>query len=597
MRAKLLRLIAGRAAVVTLLLGSAILVRIKFPGALVFPIDPFFLLIGITYALTAIYAFALKYAERNRWIIDVQLGLDAVIVSAIVYLTGGVASYFSLASLYTLPIIAASVIDSRRGGFMVALLSALLYSGLVLAQYYGGPVLPGVVSYDLLPPVRAAVFTVGLNLFGFFAVATLAGHLAASALRADEQLARASNQIADLQALSQHVLDSLMSGLAATDIDGRILTFNRAAETISGVAASDAIGRSAHDVLQLPRAFADVFGAHGRRERLPRLEFDFTHPNGASIELGVSTALLLTPRGESGFLISFQDVTESRKVERERRVQQRLAAVGEMAAGIAHEIRNPLASMSGSIQILRQELPLTAEQAQLMDIVLRESDRLNNTIRSFLAYARPQRTGSTRVDVAKIVTDTALLLQNNAELTEAHEIRVSVPEQGAWYDADENQIRQVVWNLATNGVRAMPRGGSLKLSVAERQNGPDDTRELAIAVEDQGVGIAESDIDTIFQPFRGAFERGTGLGLSIVHRIVSDYGGEVHVTSQRGVGTRVEVTLPLGSAQARRPSSGQAPRPGSGQAPRPGSGQAPRPGSGQAPRPGSGQARGNAVVN
>jgi len=544
-RAKLLWLIAGRATVITLLLGSAILIRIKFPGALAFPIDPFFVLIGVTYALTALYAFALRYSERNRWFVNVQLGCDAVIVSAIVYLTGGVASYFSFSSLYTLPIIAASTIESRRGGFMIALLSALLYGGLVLGQYYAGTVLPGMVDYAFLPPWRVAMFTVGLNVFGFVAVASLAGYLAESARRADEQLVEASNQIADLQALSQHVIDSLTSGLAATDIDGRILTFNRAAETITAIAALDAIGREIQEVLQLPREFAELFGARERRERLPRVEFDFARANGACIELGVSTAILMTPRGETGFLITFQDVTESRKQQREARVQQRLAAVGEMAAGIAHEIRNPLASMSGSIQILRQELPLTSEQSQLMDIVLRESDRLNETIRSFLAYARPQRSGVARVDVGQVITDTARLLQNNAELSDAHEINVSVPESHAWYDADENQIRQVVWNLATNAIRAMPNGGTLTLSVSDQREDAEGPREMVIAVEDQGVGIASGDLDGIFQPFRGAFERGTGLGLSIVHRIVSDYGGEVHVASQPGVGTRVEVTLPF----------------------------------------------------
>jgi two-component system sensor histidine kinase PilS (NtrC family) len=545
-RAKLLWLIAGRAAVVTLLLGSAILIRIKFSGALAFPIDPFFLLIGITYALTSIYAFTLKYSVRKRWFVDVQLGCDAVIVSAIVYLTGGVASYFSFSSLYALPIIAASTIQSRRGGFMVALLSALLYGGLVLGQYTSA-VLPGVIDYEFLPPMRVAIFTVGLNVFGFVAVASLTGVLAESARRADEQLAHASNQLADLQALNQHVIDSLMSGLAATDMDGRILKFNRAAETITGIPAAEALGSAIQDVLQLPREFAELFGAREGRPALPRVEFDFTRANGASIELGISTALLFTPRGESGFLITFQDVTESRKHEREARVQQRLAAVGEMAAGIAHEIRNPLASMSGSIQILRQELPLTSEQSQLMDIVLRESDRLNDTIRSFLAYARPQRSGAARVDVRQVVTDTARLLQNNAELSEAHEILVDVPDHEAWYDADENQIRQVVWNLATNAVRAMPKGGALKLAVAVRQVAAESHGEVVISVEDQGVGIAARDLDGIFQPFRGAFDRGTGLGLSIVHRIVSDYGGEVHVTSQPGVGTRVEVTLPFGT--------------------------------------------------
>jgi two-component system, NtrC family, sensor histidine kinase PilS len=540
LRAKLLWLMTGRAAVITLLLGSALLVRLKFPGA--FPIDPFFVLIGITYALTAVYGVALKYSEKNRWLVDVQLGCDAVIVSAIVYITNGVSSYFS--SLYTLPIIAASTIQSRRGGMMVAVLSSLLYSGLVLAQYYGG-FLPGVLDYTLLPPLRMAFFTVGLNVFGFLAVALLSGYLAESARRADERLAATSTQLADLQAFSQHIIDSLMSGLATTDMDGRVLTFNRAAEAITGITAAEATGRSIVEVLQMPDALAEMFGPREGRPRLPRVEIAFTRTGYGTIELGLSTALLYTPRGETGFLFTFQDVTESRKVEREARVQQRLAAVGEMAAGIAHEIRNPLASMSGSIQILRQELPLTDEQSQLMDIVLRESDRLNETIRSFLSYARPQRLSTSRMDVRQIATDTATLLQNNAELIDGHQIEVNVPSDPVWYVADPHQIRQVVWNLATNGLRAMPNGGRLRLSVSRREQDEKTPGEMTIRVEDQGVGIAPEELDGIFQPFRGAFERGTGLGLAIVHRIVSDYGGDVHVTSARGVGTTVDVTLPL----------------------------------------------------
>jgi len=542
LRAKLVWLMAGRAAVITLLLGSALLIRLKFPGA--FPIDPFFVLIGITYALTAVYGVALKYSEKNRWLVDVQLGCDAVIVSAIVYITNGVSSYFS--SLYTLPIIAASTIQSRRGGLMVAFLSSLLYIGLVLSQYYGSELLPGVLDYALLPPFRMAVFTVGLNVFGFLAVALLSGYLAESARRADERLTVTSNQLAELQAFSQHIIDSLMSGLATTDMEGKVLTFNRAAEAITGITASDATGRSIVDVLQMPDDLAnDLFGPRDGRPKLPRVEIAYTRSGYGTIELGLSTALLYTPRGETGFLITFQDVTEARKNEREARTQQRLAAVGEMAAGIAHEIRNPLASMSGSIQILRQELPLTEEQSQLMDIVLRESDRLNETIRSFLAYARPQRLSASRMDVRQIVTDTATLLQNNAELIAGHAIETDVPDEPVWYVADPNQIRQVVWNLATNGLRAMPNGGTLRLSVARHEESDSAPGEMLIRVEDQGVGIAPEELDGIFQPFRGAFERGTGLGLAIVHRIVSDYGGEVHVTSQRGVGTRVEITLPL----------------------------------------------------
>ena len=546
MRRKLLWLIGGRAAVITLLLGSAILIQIKSPGSL--PVDPFFFIIGLTYALTVAYSLALKHVERHRWLIDLQVAIDALIVSALVHVTGGVTSYF--ASLYALPIIAASVIQSWRGGVMVGVLSSVMYSGIAAAQYAANPVFPMPLDVQL-PPGRVALFTVGLNVFGFVAVAALSGYLAEGLRRADARLAQASNQLADLQAFSQHVIDSLTSGLATTDMSGVVMTFNRAAETITGLKAHEVIGRGVHEVLQFPPElegmFGDVENASARvtgRRRLPRMEIGFRRVDGRQIEVGLSGAPLMTPRGETGFILTFQDVTETRKQEREARVQQRLAAVGEMAAGIAHEIRNPLASMSGSLQILRQELPLTDEQGQLMDIVLRESERLNDTIRSFLAYARPQRQAMTRFDLRQVITDTARLLENSPELQETHEIAVDVPSTGVSFHADEGQIRQIVWNLATNGLRAMPSGGCLTLSVSNDS----DESHVCIAVSDEGVGIAPDELDGIFQPFRGAFSRGTGLGLSIVHRIVSDYGGEIGVTSTKGKGTTVRVQFPVAVA-------------------------------------------------
>ena len=461
-RRRLLWLIGGRAAVVTLLLGSAILIQIQAPGSL--PIDPFFFLIGLTYALTVVYILLLRHAEEHRWLVDVQLACDAVIVSALVYLTGGVSSYFT--SLYTLPIIAASTIQSQRTGMVVGVLSSVMYAGLASAQYFGTPALPIVVGADSRPQERVALFIVGLNIFGFLAVAALSGWLAERLRSTGAALEHTSNQLADLQAFSDHVISSLTGGLATTDIKGRILSFNKAAESITGATAGQALQRSAAEVLQLPSEFAELFGPREGRPWLPRVEDVFRCADGREIELGISTAILRTPRGEVGFVFTFQDVTEARRHEREARIQQRLAAVGEMAAGIAHEIRNPLASMSGSLQILRQELPLSEEQSLLMDIVLRESDRLNDTIRSFLAYARPQRNASARLDVRQVVTDAATLLQNSPELLETHAVRCDVPAEPVWCLADEAQIRQIVWNLATNGLRAMPEGGTLTLAAA-----------------------------------------------------------------------------------------------------------------------------------
>jgi two-component system sensor histidine kinase PilS (NtrC family) len=199
--------------------------------------------------------------------------------------------------------------------------------------------------------------------------------------------------------------------------------------------------------------------------------------------------------------------------------------------------------MAGSIQILRDELPLTGEQAQLMNIVLRESDRLNETIRSFLAYARPQRAATTEIDVRRVITDTATLLENSADVADTHVIEVDVPPDPVVFRADEAQVRQIVWNLATNGLRAMPDGGRLLLKAAHE---PSDGG-VVLTIEDQGVGIAPQDLDGLFQPFHGSFAKGSGLGLAIVHRIVTDYSGEIQVSSKPGAGTRIAVRLPAGA--------------------------------------------------
>jgi two-component system sensor histidine kinase PilS (NtrC family) len=541
-------LIAIRVVISTILLGSATFMRVTDAGS--FAADPFFFLIGLTYALTIGYALALRLVERHRWLVDLQLGVDALLVSAFIYFTGGITSYFT--SLYVLPVIAASTIQLRRGALLVATLSTVLYGGLVLAQYLAASGLradPWLAAYSQsLPSGSMARYTVTLNVFGLFAVALLAGTLANSLRSAGAQLEQASTEIADLQALNQHVIDSLQSGLATTDQSLRILTFNRGAETITGVSAPAAVGRTIVDVLQLSEpAMASIQSDLRSKGARRRHEFRYRSvDNRGELAIGLTATHLETPGGRVGLLFTFQDVTAIKKLERDAAIQQRLAAVGEMAAGIAHEIRNPLASMSGSIQILRQELPLSSEQEQLMDIVLRESERLNTTIRSFLAYARPQRFQIERFDVRRALNDTALLLRNSAEVLDGHDITVDLPTDELWYDADEGQIKQIVWNLATNGLRAMPRGGRLHLAGTFEPA----SDGVVLTVSDEGIGIPPEELDGLFQPFHGTFAKGSGLGLAIVHRIVSDYSGEIQVSSKPGAGTTVAVRLPARAAVA-----------------------------------------------
>ena len=535
LRRKLAWLIGIRAVLSTLLLGGATVAQLAAPGSL--PGDPFFFLIALTFALTAVHAWALRFIDRQPWLIDVQFALDAITVSAFIYLTGGITSVF--ASVYVLPIIAASTVRFRRGALLVATLSAVIYTALVTWQYVNAATLAHNAWDIMLPPRSVAQYRLALNVFGLFAVALLSGSLAESERSAGARLEQASTQIAGLQALNQHVIDSLPSGLATTDRARRVLTFNHAAEAITGLSFASAVGRPLIDVLQLPPAVVDALEDGLRGAGARRLEFVFRKGDGQEIEIGLGATHLGTPHGPAGLLVTFQDVTEFKKLERDVRLKQRLAAVGEMAAGIAHEIRNPLASMSGSIQILRQELELNPEQEQLMDIVLRESERLNTTIRSFLAYARPQRYSVSRFDLRRALNDTALLLRNSADVRDGHTIDVDLPDHELWYEADEGQMKQIVWNLATNGLRAMPDGGRLRLQASSEAS------SVVMTVSDEGIGIPREELDQMFQPFHSSFDRGTGLGLAIVHRIVTDCHGDIHVTSQPGAGTTVSVRLPL----------------------------------------------------
>jgi signal transduction histidine kinase len=227
------------------------------------------------------------------------------------------------------------------------------------------------------------------------------------------------------------------------------------------------------------------------------------------------------------------------------------------------------------MDVLRHELPLSVDQAELMDIVLRESERLNERIRMFLAYARPHAIAAAALDARRVVHDAALLLRNSVDVRETHDIAVQVPDQPVPVEADETEIRQVLWSLGTNGLRAMPRGGRLTLSC--HAEAPADGASLVLTVADQGCGIPPDELEVVFQPFRRSFSAGAGLGLAIVHRIVTDHGGHIQVSSSPA-GTTVSVRLPAtrGAAEvAPRPASGESvsalraaalrPAPGSGE--------------------------------
>jgi two-component system, NtrC family, sensor histidine kinase PilS len=470
-------------------------------------------------------------------VVLLQFWADAPVVLAVVWSTGGLLSAYT--PLMLLPVLAASIIGGRHAGLRAA--AALGCGVLVLAAVqYGWLPAPSALYHPLqsgpLLPLPLAAYTLVANVGGYIATALLVGHLSESLTRTGADLARATTSLADLTTLSQRVIDSMAGGLVVTDALGAIVLFNRTAENITGRGADEVLGHLLEQVLPLPAADAG-YGPP------VRMECSFARVDGSVIELGATVAPLLAGGGQrAGQLVTFQDLTLIKQREAERQRQERLAAVGEMAAGIAHEIRNPLASMSGSIQLLRHELDLRDDQATLLDIVMRESQRLNDIIKNFLSYAGPQRVSRTRVDVACLVREVGALLQRGDQgATGTISVEVVAPAP-VYHDVDEAQLRQVLWNLATNGLKAMPDGGVLHLGVhaVTDTSGP----SLRLSVRDEGVGMAAADIERMFQPFQSGFRQGSGLGLAIVRRIVTDHGGRVTVQSTPGQGTEVVIALP-----------------------------------------------------
>ncbi len=528
-----------RVVVVTALMGSAVIAEvIRKPGG---ASDPLYALIALTYLLTLVYALAWPFtANYRKQLAYVQILGDLVMVTGIVYSTGGTDS--NVSSVYFIVIIAASIILFRRGGFVAASAASVLYGSLIQGIYLGAipPYAPGATSPVVMPP-QVVAYTIFLNVFGFYAVAFLTSYLSENLRLTGRKLEEASDFLADLQVLNQTIIDSITSGLMTTDFEGKINFFNSAASTIFACSPEEAVGKNVRELLAEEDDFLDRAKENlGDGRRFLRLEGSYLNARGDEIYLGMSLSYLLY-KGEtlSGFLFTFQDLTEIRRLEREVRLKENLATMGEMAAGMAHEIRNPLASISGSVQVLREAESLNTQQKRLMEIIVRESERLSETLTEFLAYARPPRFEPGLIDLCPVVEETASLLEHSAEVLPEHEIVVeTLPEPLEVY-ADPNQMKQITWNLARNALQAMPHGGRLVMSLSRNGSG-----EIVMSFRDEGVGMTDSEVKKVFQPFSGSFERGSGIGLAIVYRIVKDYNGFIQVDTVASKGTEISVRFP-----------------------------------------------------
>lgn len=541
LKRQLLGLMLGRAAVLTLLLVVGILIERLLPQA-ADRIPFFYALTGAGYFLTALYAIAHRWWARHASAAYVQLGGDLLLVTGLVYVTGAVDSPFSV--LYFTVIIASSILLRRRGAFFTATASWLLYGLIVLLiVYHLLPLGPGWEEVDLLGDV-AAIKLISYSLFvhflAFFAVAALSSMLAEKLHRAGRALEEKTEDLARLQTLSKNIVDSITSGVITTDLTGKITFMNRHGEEIYGSPATSFLDKPVWEVLGQPPDFlARITDGLGRDQR-QRIDSSVSGPGGTTIVLGIACSVLKDQRGgPTGFIFGFQNLTEIKALEEEVRVKDRMAALGSMAAGMAHEIRNPLASMSGSAQLLRKTLRLTEADGELFDIVIREGRRLDRIIQDFLLFARPGRFRPESADLVPILCESLLLLKNGDEYTPAHGIRTVFPEDCVMARVDVNVIRQVFWNLAKNGLRAMPKGGTLAVRAERTAEG-----SALVTFTDEGVGMTPEELEVAFQPFHGSFQGGTGLGLAIVFRVVEEHGGRIKVRSRPGEGTTITVELP-----------------------------------------------------
>ena len=542
LRRKLKWLMGIRVAVVSLTLGVSIFFQI---GKSAQSIPASYSLISATYLLTILYALLINRVRDVTSFAYLQIGVDILFETALVAITGGVESPFSL--LYILSITAASGLLSRRGGLVAASAAGILYGGIVDLQYYQ-------TFYQILPPATwlpatelpapVIFYNLSLSLLGFIMVGYLSGTLAEKLKSTGERLEEKARDLTQLREFHRCILESIESGVFTTDLEGRITSFNRKAEKILGYAEAEVRGRLWAEVFAWPDYARDQLLA----AKLPcRVEETGRRKDGNQLIMGMNLSPLHVHGAQTGTVGVFQDITPLRKMEEVVRRKQWLARIGEMSAGLAHEIRNPLAALSSSMQVLRKDLQPSTPNRSLLDLALRETERLNGIVSGFLQYARPHPLNLKQCDVNELVNDTLRMLELTPEYGKTIRfVRCLAPENVTTL-LDPDQIQQVCWNLGLNACQAMPAGGTLTVST-HRVRGPvggEEGETIEIVFEDTGQGIPAEHLDKVFYPFFTTKEGGTGLGLSMVHRIMDEHRGSAHVDSVFGERTCVRLTLPV----------------------------------------------------
>ena len=494
------------------------------------PIMPFLTGMVLWFVLSLFFLFLVSVWSEHRLQAILQVLSDLAMVTLVVHLTGGIDS--SLNFLYPLVIVVACMLLPRGWGYLSAALAFILFGTILELDYY--LIIPSYSNSH--PKLKALQVVIFVNLFAYFAIAYLAGLLMSKLRQVDVQLKDASGALENLQALHENIVQSMSGGVITTGLDGRITLVNRAAQHLLEISETELRGRSVGDLFQDPLPHFGVARADA--------EVRYQAVNGFRKTFRVMvSALNVSASSDLGFVYSFDDLTEIRRLEREVRMQDRLAAVGRLAAAIAHEIRNPLTSIAGSVSMLSDAPALNPEERALLQIVIRESDRLNNIITDFLAYSRGKQYRFERVNLIPLLEDTLTLLEHRltAENT-GIKLERSFPKSEAWVLADGDKLKQVFWNFCENAVRAIKtktttKGGTLTVALAERG------LDWEMSFADTGPGINPQQTEKIFEPFQSNFEGGTGLGLAIVYQIVQAHEGKVWARSAVGKGTSFVVRL------------------------------------------------------
>jgi two-component system sensor histidine kinase PilS (NtrC family) len=484
--------------------------------------------------LTGIYWYLARSFQNLSLLAYIQVSGDILLISWLVSLTGGIDSGFAL--LYHVTIISASIILYRRGGYLSASLSSILYGGMLDMQYYE---VLGFTRSQNFTPIQV-LYLLFVNILSFYLVALLSSYLSERLRKTRQELREKSMDFDDLQVIQDHILRSVGSGIVTMNMSGEITSWNNAAEQITGY-RFDEIRTNWKTVFN--DSLKGLFGhTDDLKARPVRFEGDVTKQDGSKAMLGF-TASLLKDDAETvrGIILTFQDITRLLEMEEQIRRQERLATVGSLAAGIAHEIRNPLASLSGSIQMLQGELELQGDHRHLMDIVLRETDRLNTIITEFLDYARPRSNQREQISLASFLEETITLFRNSKEYRREIVIICDISSTIV-ITGDPQRLRQVFWNLLINAAQAIHNSGTITISAASGTGIDGD--EVTVRVLDSGIGIDSDNLEHIFDPFFTTKPSGTGLGLAIAYRIIEDHNGTIDVKSELGKGTAVIINLP-----------------------------------------------------